>query len=211
MKKESILNNIGFVIAVITILLVVYLKDDIVLAGIVAGVGGFLYGFCLSLTLNNSGYIFLSIGCSLALSLIFYRFKILDKGDSFTFMICCSIFLLMLVYLIFDKIKKKKIFNKYSLVVSAEVVDLVRNPNTKREFYQPVYSYNIDGVNYVVNALGYTDKFIPKLGDKIKLYIDPNDYESVYFDNKLIDKFYNIGLCLFLMISSFIIILSLFL
>lgn len=210
MKKEEIINNIGFVIAVITVILAVCFKDNIVLVGIIVGIGGFLYGLCLSLNLNNSGYVFLAIGGSLALSLSLYKFDILDKGDAFTFMICCSIFLLMIVYLIFSKIKEKKIFSKFSLVVDAEVVDLVKNPNTKKEFYQPVYSYVVDGESYVVNALGYTDKFIPKLGDKVKLYVDPTNYESVYFDSKLTSKLYNIGLCLFLLIASLVIMITLF-
>lgn len=210
MKKETILNNIGFVIGVLTILLIIAFKDNIVLVGIIAGIGGFLYGLCLSLNLNNSGYIFISIGLSLASSLSLYKFNILEKGDAFTFMICCSIFLLMSVSLIFGELKKKAMFKKFSLIVDAEVIDLVKEPNTKREYYQPVYGYVVDGEEFVVGALGYTNKFIPKIGDKIKLYVDPNQHDSVFFDETIFNKVYNLGLTIFLMIASLIILISLF-
>lgn len=210
MKKEEVINNIAFVIIVVALLLAVYFKDDLVKVGIILGIGGFLYGLCLAININTTGYIFLALGGSLASSLSLYRYHILDKGDAFTFMICGSVFLLMVVLLIFGRIKNKKIFQVYSLVVEAEVVDLVKNPNTKKEFYQPVYTYTVDDTNYMVNGIGYVDKFIPKLGDKIKLYVNPNDNESVYFDTKLYDKIYSIGLCLFLLVASFVILISLF-
>lgn len=135
MKKEEILNNIAFVLLVIAILLAVYFKDDLVKVGIILGIGGFLYGLCLAININSTGYVFLALGGSLTGSLSFYQFDILDKGDAFTFMICGSIFLFMLFTLIFGRIKNKKIFQMYSLIVEAEVIDLVKNPNTKKEFY----------------------------------------------------------------------------
>jgi len=210
MKKEEILSNVSFAIAVITILICLVFRNNLVMLGIVAGIGSFLYGICITINKNTTGYLFFGIGGSLAISLLLYKFKILDKGDTFTFMICCSIFLLMLMVLVVGSIRKKKIFKIYTMSVDAEVIDLVKNTNTKKEYYKPVYSYNLDGKEYVVEALGYIDKFIPKIGDKIKLYVDPKDYMNVYFDKTMFDKITGIGLSIFLLIVSFGIIVSLF-
>lgn len=210
MKKETLIDNLSFVVGVLTVLLVVFLKDNLVNAFIVAGVGSFLYGLLKALKKNSYGYILMSVGIGTSLALIIYKFEILNRSDSLTFMICVSTNLLMLVTFIFDYINRKEIFKIYDLKVEAEVANLVKNPNTNKEYYQVICEYTIDDKIYTVGSLGFINKFIPKIGDKVMLYVDSKDYENVYFDKNKKEKIYDIGLGLFLILATLIILLFLF-
>lgn len=210
MKKETLIDNLSFVVGVLTVLLVVVLKDNLVNAFIVAGVGAFLYGLLKALKKNSYGYILMSVGIGTSLALIIYKFEILNRSDSLTFMICVSTNLLMLVTFIFDYINRKEIFKIYDLKVEAEVANLVKNPNTNKEYYQVICEYTIDDKIYTVGSPGFINKFIPKIGDKVMLYVDSKDYENVYFDKNKKEKIYDIGLGLFLILATLIILLFLF-
>lgn len=96
------------------------------------------------------------------------------------------------------------------MAVLAFVVDLVKNPNTKKEYYQPIYQFEINGEVYTVEGLTFIDKFIPKIGESIKLYVDSKNYTDVYFDKSKREKIYSMGVGLFLMIASLVILISLF-
>lgn len=210
MKKEKIIDNLAFVVGTITVLLAVALKDNLVLMGIVAGSGAIVFGILKAINKNNVGYVFLSIGSGLVLALSLYKGEVLEKPDSLTFMICASTFLLMFVTFIFDYLNRKEIFKVYKLKVEAEVIDLVLNPNTNKEYYQVIYGYEIDGKYYQVGTPGYNDKFIPKLGDQLTIYVEENDHESVYFDKDKKEKIYDTLLGLFLMVASLVIMITLF-
>lgn len=210
MNKEKIINNISFVIGVITLILIALFHNHLIISGIAAGVGSVLYGVCIMINRNSSGYLFFSLGLSLSFALILFDCGFLDKGDSVTFMICLSTFLLMAVTLIFMCLNKKEIAKIYSLVVEGEVIDLVKNPNTTKEYYQVIYQYKVGDEVYKVGTPDYINRFIPKLGDKIKIYIDPNDHANTFFEKTKPEKIYNIGLCTFFMIASLIIVITLF-
>lgn len=210
MKKEKILDSLSFIFGAITIVVAVILKDNIVLAGIVAGIGAFLYGLCKALNKNTYGYIFISVGIGLSLSLFLYKLDVFDRPDALTFMICSSTFLLMLVTFIFDYLNRRSIFRQYSLKISAEVIDLEKNPNTKKDYFQVICGYEVDEKYYTVGSPGYINKFIPKIGDKINIYVDPDEPVNVYFDKDIKEKIYDTLLGLFLMIASIIIIITLF-
>lgn len=210
MKKETIIDSLSFVIGVLTVLLAVAFKDNLVYAGIIAGVGASLYGLLKALRKNSYGYILMSIGIGLFLALLLYKFEMLNRSDSLTFMICVSTNLLMLITFVFDFINRKEIFRVYDLKVEAEVVDLVKNPNTNKEYYQVMCAYTINDKDYIVGSPGFINKFIPKIGDKLTLYVDSKDNENVFFDKNKKEKIYDIGLGLFLIIATLLIILFLF-
>lgn len=210
MNKEKIFSNLSFAIAVLTIALIAIFHSNITIIGVVAGVGGFLYGLCLMVNKNSSGYLFTSLGISLAASFLLYNCKILDKGDSVTFMICASTFLLMAITLIFMYINNKELFKIYNMDIEAEVVDLIKNPNTTKEYYQVMYQYEVDEKVYTVGTPGFINKSIPNIGDKKKLYVDSSDYANVYFDKTMKEKIYNVSLCAFFMVASLIIAITLF-
>ena len=69
----------------------------------------------------------------------------------------------------------------HNLLVTAQIVDLIKNPNTKKEIYYPVLNYTIDGESFEINyPLGFT-KNIPNIDDTIDISINPNDHMDVYF------------------------------
>lgn len=209
MNKEKILDSLSFVIVILTLIIMLIFKDNIIMVGIIAGVGSFLYGICNILKRNSMGCIFFSIGLSLVVTLLLYK-NVLDKGDSVTFMICLSTFLITVFTLIFMYFNDKAIFKQYDIEVEGKVVDLIKNPNTKQEYYQVVYEYELKGKVYSVATPGYIDKNIPSIGDKTKIYVDSKDIENVYFDKTKKQKVYNILLCVFLMIVSLVILINLF-
>ncbi len=210
MNKEKLLNNLAFSIGVITIVFIAIFRNNIFIEGIIAGIGALLYGICIMFNKNTSGYLFFSIGVSLSLALGLYNYKVLDKEEALTFMICMSVFLLMLVTLIFMYINKKSLFKVYSKCVEGEVVNLVKNPNTNKEYYQVIYHYSIDGSMYTVGAPEFINKHVPNIGDKQNIYVDANDPSNVYFDKSKKEKIYNVSFCVGLMLVSLIIVISLF-
>lgn len=209
MNKEKLLDSFSFIIVILTLILMLIFKDNIIIVGMIAGAGSFLYGMCNIVKKNSLGCIFFSIGLSLLITLLLYK-RVLDKADSVTFMICLSTFLITIFTLIFMYFNDKKIFKQYDIVVDGKVVDLIKNPNTKQEFYQVIYEYELKGKVYNVATPGYMDRNIPSIGDTIKIYVDSKDLENVYFDKTKKQKICNVLLCLLLMVVSLIILINLF-
>ncbi|MBR6821023.1 MAG: hypothetical protein IKM55_02230 [Bacilli bacterium] len=208
--KNKIIDSIRFTIGVVTLILVFIFKSNLSTVGLVAGVGVALYGVCSLLMGERLGYVFSGLGSSLFISIVIYKMKILPQFESITFFMCLSLSLIVIISIIFDEITDKEMKKKHSLEVESTVIDLVKNPNTNKEFYQPIYEYVIDDVVMEVGAPGYYEKRIPKLGDKLIIYVNPEDHLDVYFEKGKRDKIYNIAVGLFLLIASIVIIISLF-
>ena len=208
--KNKIIDSIRFTIGVVTLILVFIFKSNLSTVGLVAGVGVALYGVCSLLMGERLGYVFSGLGSSLFISIVIYKMKILPQFESITFFMCLSLSLIFIISIIFDEITDKEMKKKHSLEVESTVIDLVKNPNTNKEFYQPIYEYVIDDVVMEVGAPGYYEKRIPKLGDKLIIYVNPEDHLDVYFEKGKRDKIYNIAVGLFLLIASIVIIISLF-
>lgn len=208
--KNKIIDSIRFTIGVVTLILVFIFKSNLSTVGLVAGVGVALYGVCSLLMGERLGYVFSGLGSSLFISMIIYKMKLLPQFESITFFMCLSLSLIVIISIIFDEVTDKDMKKKHSLEVESTVIDLVKNPNTNKDFYQPIYEYVIDDVVMEVGAPGYYEKRIPKLGDKLKIYVNPEDHLDVYFEKGKRDKIYNIAVGLFLLIASIVIIISLF-
>lgn len=208
--KNKIIDSIRFVIGVITLLLVFFFKDNLSTVGLVAGVGVALCGFCSLLLGERLGYVFSGLGSSLFISMIIYKMKLLPQFESITFFMCLSLSLIVVISIIFDEVTDKDMKKKHSLEVEATVIDLIKNPNTNKEFYQPLYEYEVDGVVMEVGSPVYYEKRIPKLGDRLRIYVNPDNHLDVYFESGKIDKIYSIAVGLFLLIASIVIIISLF-
>lgn len=208
--KNKIIDSIRFTIGVVTLILVFIFKSNLSTVGLVAGIGVALCGFCSLLMGERLGYVFSGLGSSLFISMIIYKMKLLPQFESITFFMCLSLSLIVIISIIFDEVTDKDMKKKHSLEVESTVIDLVKNPNTNKDFYQPIYEYVIDDVVMEVGAPGYYEKRIPKLGDKLKIYVNPEDHLDVYFEKGKKDKIYNIAVGLFLLIASIVIIISLF-
>ena len=211
MKKDNILDTLSFIIGLVTIILVVVFRNSYTTVFIIASIGSLLYGVLSIINKNNYGYLFTSLGLSLLITMILYMNNVLDRFDSVTFMITGSVFSLMIITLVFDFIKRKNELKKYSLIVEGTVVDLIKNPNTTKEYFQPVYEYILDNEVFQVSLPRYINKFIPNVGDKLKIYVNPDNMEEVYFDKSKKEKITDYGISFFLMISSLIIMITLFL
>lgn len=209
--KNKIIENLGFAIGVVTVLLVVIFAKKLQVVCFIAGGGLSLYGLISILKKENTGYVVFSAGISLFLATFLYIFNILSKGDSITFVICLILALILGISMVVDFFNKKKIKEIFGIEIIANVIDLEKNPNTKKDFYRAIYKYEVDGNEYTVANPEYTNRFIPKIGDTLKIYVDSNDYLNVFFDKSLIEKIYIYGLNLFLIIASLVIIVTLFL
>lgn len=208
--KNKIIENLNFIIGVITVLLVVIFSSNLKVVSFIAGGGLTLYGLISILKKENTGFVVFSAGFSLLLAVLLLTFKILSKGEAITFVICGGLSLILGLSIIIECFNKKKIKEIYNLETLASVIDLEKNPNTKKDFYRAVYKYEVNGNEYTVANPTYTNKFIPKIGDTLKIYVDSTDHLNVFFDKTLLEKIYIYGLNLFLIIASIIIIISLF-
>lgn len=210
MKKETILDTLSFIVAIVTIIVVVCLRSNYTYLILCGSIGATLYGLLASLNKNNYGYLFLSIGCSALITIILYMNKVLVRADAITFMITCSVFTLMIITLIFNYLNRKNNFKTYDLMVEGKVIDLVKNPNTKKEYFQPVYEFEVDGEVFNVNYPVFKNRFIPNIGDTEKIYVNSKDHKDVFFDKTVGEKICDYAVSAFLIIASLIIMITLF-
>ena len=208
--KKKILENASFIVGAATILAMFFCRNSLTNAAIVGSVGVIVYGLVNCLNSNKLGVLFMSIGASLLSAIFIYIADFLEKFEAITFFICMSMALMVIIATIFEILNLKAMLKKYSLLVDAEVVDLVKNPNTKKEYYQPIYEYTIGRDKFTVGLPGFLDKNLPKIGDTIKLHVNPEDNEDVYFDKKKSENIHMILVGLFFLIFSILIIISLF-
>lgn len=208
--KNKILEWVSFFTGLFFVIMIYVFRNNLFNVFAIASVGALVYGVMAIFGNEKYGYALSSFGASIGLALILYHYGVLDRGQALTFALMAGISILMLITIIFTFVNKKVMMKKYSLVVDAEVIDLIKNPNTNKEFYQPVYSYQIDDKIFTVNALGYTDKRIPSIGDTIKLYVDPKDHESVYFDKDKVTAVQDLVILVVLMIVSLAISIAMF-
>ncbi len=208
--KNKILDTLKFIIGVVTLILVFVFKDSLSVSGLIGGIGVSLYGLCSFLLGDKVGYILTGLGISLVSSLSIFKVGILPEFEAVTFFICLSMILIVILAFVFEYVSDKDMKKKHSLEVEAEVIDLIKNPNTTKEFYQPLYQYVVDDVVMEVGAPGYLEKGLPKLGDKLKIYVNPKDALDVYFEKRKSDKLYMLAMGLFFLVASIIIIVTLF-
>ncbi len=208
--KKKILDNISYIVVVVTLLLIVVYQNN-GQAMLFIGAGGiFLYGLVSCLQLNKYGTLFLGGGLSLFITMILYTVGYFDKLDSITFMITLSMMLISVISLVIMYFDDKSILKKYTLIVEGEVIDLERNPNTKKDYYRPVYVYNVDDMDYEVVPPYYFSKNLPKIGDTLKIYVNPDVYGEVYFPKDLLTKIKLWGAGIGMFVISFIIMITLF-
>ena len=208
--KNKIVDTIRFIVGAVTVILVFIFKDSLSTAGLIGSVGLLIYGVTSLLMKDRLGYVYSGLGISLFSSILIYKFKLLPQFESITFFMCLSLSLIIVISLMFDEVTDREFKKKHSLKVEATVIDLVKNPNTNREFYQPIYEYEVNDVVMEVGAPGYYEKRIPKLGDKLIIFVNPEDPLDVYFEKAKRDKIYSIAVGTFLLVASIAIIISLF-
>lgn len=208
--KKKILDSVSYMIIVVTLLLIVVFQNNGQVMLFIGAGGILLYGLVSCLQLNKYGTLFLGCGGSLLITMILYTTGYFDKLDSITFMITLSMMLISVISLIFMYFDDKNILKKYTLIVEGEVIDLEKNPNTKKDYYRPVYIYNVDDMGYEVVPPYYFSKNIPKIGDTLKIYVNPQEHGEVYFPKDLLTKIKLWGAGIGMFIISFVILITLF-
>lgn len=208
--KDKIIDTFSFIVVILTLALAVLFKDSMNIVAIVVGVGSFLYGIITIIKRENYGFLLTAVGLGLFVSALIYRFGLLDLSYTIMFMFALCFDLFMIIILLYDIFSKKFILKKYDVKIEAEVSDLVRNPNFKKEFYTVVYSYTYKDNVYSVNYPALVGKNIPALKDKKSLLISSNDPMDVYFEKPKGRAIRDIVIELFFIIACTIIIFSLF-
>lgn len=203
---DMLLSIFGIIIA---LLIIVFQKQNFILFSI-AFIGCVIFGILLLLKNNKVGLLLSGIGIGGISSLLIYTNKILDMGHTVTFFFLLSLTVMLILSLIVGIIYRINILKEYSLIVDGEVVDLIKNPNVKKDYYMPVYKYVIDGNEYFVEDINFKHNFVPNIGQIKKLYVDPNDPLQVYFLPSKFNDIKNVFGILFLSILCIIVIISLF-
>lgn len=209
MKERIIDAIIGILVFVLVILCVVF-KESYFNLLISVSVIGILLGILFILKKANYGFFVVSMALSLLISCVLYRMDIFIFNEAMTFMICSSVFFLMLFSTIFDFVNKKVIQEHYSLLITATLIDLERNNNVKKECYLPIYEYEVDGLVYEIAAPYYIEKNIPSLGETISIMVNPEQHDQAYFKKPIKEDIKNISMAIFLMIACLIIVIGLF-
>ena len=209
MKERIIDAIIGILVFVLVILCVVF-KESYFNLLISVSIIGILLGILFILKKANYGFFVVSMALSLLISCVLYRMDIFIFNEAMTFMICSSVFFLMLFSTIFDFVNKKVIQEHYSLLITATLIDLERNNNVKKECYLPIYEYEVDGLVYEIAAPYYIEKNIPSLGETISIMVNPEQHDQAYFKKPIKEDIKNISMAIFLMIACLIIVIGLF-
>ena len=207
---EEKTSNIMFAFMAIMAILIVVFKNDMSAVVIILAVGLLGGGIGYLVEKKPAGYLMLGVGLSVGVGIALYRTGVLNIYDTFTFVFASTIALSMILALIIETIRKKQILNTHTLIVEAELIDLVRNVNVKKEIYLPVYSYKVDKEIYEVNYPKYLTKHLPSIGSTKPLKVNPKNHVDVYFEPEMKDKAIYVACALFLSIASIAVIVSLF-
>ena len=192
MNKEKILDMISTLIFIVGVILFIVYKNNMLVALTIAGVVGLLFGIIAFIKKEGYSVYLTAVSVVLIVTLILYSTKLLSRGNAITFMLLGSFVCLMIMSAIVTFVSRRYFLKKYSVVVEGVVSDLKKNPNTKKEIYNVVYDYDIDGKGYTAIDPYAVEKKTPNIGDVKKIYVDPNDYSEVWFDiskNKLIKEY----------------------
>lgn len=208
MKK--IINNIIYILGVILAILIIIFRKKLVIIVLIASIFSFLIGLLLIAIKNVYGYLCAGIGLSTFLGWLFYKFEILMLNDAVTFVMALTLASTITIAYIIEIIRARVNLKIHSLEVEAEVIDLQKVPNVKKDLYYPVFGYVIDKKSFEVDYLKIYKKKIPEIGDKKKIFINPYDHFDVYFAQEKKDKIYIFCCYTFLVIMAVLIIVGLF-
>lgn len=211
MKKKELLNNIGFVLIVVALIVILVFQKNTKIVIFAASFGLLIYGLMTVSKNNVTGLLTCVLAVSLAISGSLYFFNNFTLLKAFTFMMSSTVFFMMVLAIIFAIKRRKMLCSKYNIITEAEVMDLIVNPNTEARFYQPYYRYEVDGNYYYVSYPEFINKHVPNIGDKTKIRVDEKDKESIYFEESIKKRVFDISRIIFFLIVSLIIMIGQFL
>ena len=208
MKK--VLDWLIYIICEAFAIFVFIYKDSYSMIIMVGAIFLIVLGVLLIFNKNNYASLVLLLGVCLEISYLLYKFKVLDRSSAIVFMFIFSLFnvLLMSVIRYFTTIKKSIDLHKMEL--EGTIVDLAKNPNFKKEVLVPLVEYKIKSEYFEFNYIIDDPKYVPKIGDKVKIYVNPNDYYDVYLppSKRVIIK--GLASTIFIMIASLLLLIDIF-
>lgn len=207
---EKILNIISYILGISLAILVLIFKNNFFLLLCILVVYLIFFGIIWIILKKQFGSIALSAGISILLAIILNKSNVLVMSDSVTFAICLSLILILGLSFLMDYMLRRRILRMYTIVTDAEVIDLIINPNSKKEMYLPVYSYKVNNELYEVSYFRFFTKNIPQIGSKKTIRINPYNYADVFFEQEKSNKFLNMCCYIFLIIVCISIIVGLF-
>ena len=210
MNKNDLYETIKYLLIIIFLILVVIFRENMKVLVCIGGIALISAGIIFLIQKKTNGLLVLSLGISIICSFLLYIFKILVLADTIIFLLTSTVILTFISYLIVEFVTRKFIYKTYTIKSEAVVVDLIKNNNTKKEYYKPLFQYEVSGNVYDVLYPYFIKNFIPKIGDLKKILINPNDNTEVYFVKEKFEDIKNVVISLFFIISAFIILIGLF-
>lgn len=207
---EKVLNPILYILGIILTVLILIFKDNLFVVLCILTAYMIVFGIIWILLKQKIGSISLSVGISVLVAIILNKNKFLVVSDSITFAICLSLILVLGLTFLINYFTRKNILRTHTIVLEAEVIDLVANPNSKKEMYLPIYSYKIGRDIYEVEYFRFYEKNIPTIGSKKTLRVNPHNHVDVFFDQETQNKVFNICCYICLIVVCLYIIIGLF-
>jgi hypothetical protein len=198
MKK--ILDIIKYILIVVTMILIIVFQNKIYNVFLVISVFCFILGIIHIIEKKRTWILLELLSLTSLISIILYKKDILDFGDTITFYMCLLLsttLLSAIIVLFIDKTKNNK---KYTMEVTAKVIDYEKVENTKIQYVYPIYSYFVDKKEYcVISPILYKKKF-PEIDSELTIYVNPKDPGDIFF------KPSNVRITLYLISAIFSII-----
>ena len=210
MKSGKIVDFIIYILSFAMAVLLIIFQNNLSYLFCIASIFFILLGVCYLFKNSNYSLVLIAMGIGGLTTYLIYINKVLNYYDCYTFMFALSLCLLLSLTVIKAVIDRKKVYKTYNIKVIGKVTDLLKNPNTKKEYYKPVYQYQIKDKIFEVVYPSYKKRFIPNIGDEITILIDPKDNQETYFLPERKEDIFNISTSIFFIVTCIIIIFSLF-
>ena len=210
MNKNELFENIKYLLIICFLILVIIFRENVKVLVCIGGITLILVGIIFLIQKKTNGLLVLSLGISIISSFLLYIFNILVLADTIIYLLTSTVILTFICYLIVEFVTRKIIYKTYTIKSEAIVVDLIKNNNTKKEFYKPLFQYEVNGNVYDVMYPYFIKSFIPKIGDSKKILIHPDDNTEVYFIKEKYEDIKNVVMSIFFIIAAFIILIGLF-
>lgn len=205
---KKVLNIIKTILLFAIVIMVIVFQNNISTIVLICGSGLFLVGIIDAFEKKEYSPLLISIGASLLLSIVLYKTNCFEFFETLTFFICISIIEILIITIVLNYLKTKKINKIYSKKVLAEIIESTKYPNSKKKYYQVVYEYSINDKSYEVVCPYYlTQKDLTKRS-KIELGLNPKDDFDVFFKPQKSKKYFFYAASIFVILLAVLVLIS---
>jgi hypothetical protein len=208
---EEKINNIMYGVGLVLAICLLIFKNNMTVVVILLALALLLGGIAYVYLGKPIGYLMVGFGISIGVGVGLHKAGVLKINDSIAFVFALAVLISMVLALVIEILRRRKIMYTHSIILEAELIDLVRDTNVKKEMYLPVYSYKVDDEIYEVNYTKYLHKHLPTIGSTKQLRVNPKDHGDVYFDTELKDKVLFIGCVVVFSIAAIVMLLNILL